>query len=279
MMQDHIFKKMTFQELTIEGFSRAAVQTYWHIPEMKLGFDLGAQPWNFMGTPRWFVSHTHMDHILMLPAYVARRRMMKMEPPIIYMPEEGVDTVKQLLSVFSRLDHGRLPCKIVAIAPGDEIKLSRELVVTVHRTWHTIPSLGYLVWECRKKLKPQYAGLSENQLRDLAITGTALSDEIRRPRVAYFGDSTARGFDENPDFYRADVLIFEMTFVAEAHRMEEIHKFGHCHLDDILERRDNFQNQLLIASHFSTRCHDYQIVNTVKSRVPDMFDGRLTLWL
>jgi ribonuclease Z len=211
-----------------------------------------------------------MDHILTLPAYVARRRMMKMEPPVIYMPEEGAETAKQLLNVFSRLDHGRLPCKIVALTPGDEIELSRELVVTVHRTWHTIPSLGYLVWERRKKLKPQYVGLSEHQLRDLAIVGTALSDEIRIPRVAYFGDSTARGFDENPDFYRADILIFEMTFVAEAHRMEEIHKFGHCHLDDILERRDCFQNQLLIASHFSTRCHDFQIVNTVKNRVPDM---------
>jgi ribonuclease Z len=25
--------------LTIEGYSRAAVQTYWRIPELKLGFD------------------------------------------------------------------------------------------------------------------------------------------------------------------------------------------------------------------------------------------------
>ena len=30
---------------------------------LKLGFDLGAQPWDFMGTPTWFVSHTHLDHV------------------------------------------------------------------------------------------------------------------------------------------------------------------------------------------------------------------------
>ena len=29
--------------LTIEGYSRAAVQTYWRIPELKIGFDLGGQ--------------------------------------------------------------------------------------------------------------------------------------------------------------------------------------------------------------------------------------------
>ncbi len=53
--------------LTIEGYSRAAVQTYWRVPELKLGFDLGAQPWSFMATPNWFVCHTHLDHIAALP--------------------------------------------------------------------------------------------------------------------------------------------------------------------------------------------------------------------
>ena len=83
--------------LTIEGYSRAAVQSYWRIPELKLGFDLGAQPWDFMGTPTWFLSHTHLDHVAALPVYVARRRMMKMEPPRIYLPEESVEDVMRLL--------------------------------------------------------------------------------------------------------------------------------------------------------------------------------------
>ena len=88
-------KTLVHKDLTIEGYSRAAVQTYWRIPELKLGFDLGAQPWAFMGTPTWFVSHTHMDHIVNLPVYIARRRMMKMDPPVIYLPETAIDTVAQ----------------------------------------------------------------------------------------------------------------------------------------------------------------------------------------
>src|SRR5467141_5441006 len=96
--------------LTIEGYSRAAVQTYWRIPELKIGFDLGAQPWDFMGTPTWMVSHTHLDHIAALPVYVARRRMMKMEPPTIYLPESAIEHVEKILKLFTRLDRGRLPC-------------------------------------------------------------------------------------------------------------------------------------------------------------------------
>ena len=40
--------RCTHKGLTVEGYSRAAVQTYWRVPELKLGFDLGAQPWSFM---------------------------------------------------------------------------------------------------------------------------------------------------------------------------------------------------------------------------------------
>ena len=135
------------------------MQTYWRIPELKLGFDLGAQPWSFMATPNWFVSHTHLDHIAALPVYVARRRMMKMEPPTIYLPAEAVEGVEMLLRAFQRLDRGRLPAKLVGLEPGQEVELSRELVVRAFATRHTIPSLGYLVWERRKKLKPEYHGL------------------------------------------------------------------------------------------------------------------------
>ncbi|MBM4077369.1 MAG: metal-dependent hydrolase, partial [Planctomycetes bacterium] len=41
--------------LTIEGYSRAAVQSYWRIPELKLGFDLGGSPWDFIGVPTIFI--------------------------------------------------------------------------------------------------------------------------------------------------------------------------------------------------------------------------------
>src|SRR5688500_1015601 len=147
------YQSLVHGGLTIEGWSRAAVQSYWRVPELKIGFDLGAQPWDFMGTPTWFVSHTHLDHVAALPVYVARRRMMKMEPPRIYLPAEAIELVEKLLRIVSRLDRGRLPCELIGIEPGMEIELSRELVVTVSRTRHTIPSLGFVVWERRRKLK------------------------------------------------------------------------------------------------------------------------------
>ena len=272
-------RTLVHRGMTIEGYSRAAVQTYWRIPEFKLGFDLGAQPWEFMGTPAWFVSHTHLDHVAALPVYVARRRMMKMDPPTIYLPECAVDLVHHLLRIVSRLDRGRLPCELVAVRAGDEIALSRELVVTAHATAHTVPSLGYIVWERRKKLKPEYHALSGEQIRDIRLSGQEVSEETRLPRVAYLGDSRPEGLDDNPDMYRADVLIAEMTFVAPSHRKDKIHKHGHMHLDDIVQRRDRFANAQIIVAHFSTRYHAGQIREFVEKALPDLLGGRMHLWL
>ncbi|MFM2096287.1 MAG: hypothetical protein RIS70_3411 [Planctomycetota bacterium] len=279
MVQNLPIKKLVHNGLTIEGYSRAAVQSYWRIAEMKVGFDLGAQPWDFMGTSTWFVSHTHLDHLAALPVYVARRRMMKMEPPAIYLPEHAIDLVHQLLRTISRLDRGRLPCELLPLKPGDEVQLSRELVVTVSATKHTVPSLGFVVWERRRKLKQEYQQLSGDQIRDLRLAGTDVTEERRIPVLAYLGDSAPEGLDQCPAMYEAQILIAEMTFVAPSHRKDRIHKFGHMHLDDFVQRRDRFQNELIIASHFSTRYHERQIRDYVHRALPDLLGNRLHLWL
>jgi ribonuclease Z len=272
-------RSLVHKGLTIEGYSRAAVQSYWRVPELKIGFDLGAHPWSFMSTPNWFITHTHLDHIAALPVYVARRRMMKMEPPTIYLPAEAVEPVEALLRAYQRLDRGRLPANLIGLVKDQEVELSRELVVRAFATRHTIPSLGYLVWERRRKLKAEYHQLSGEEIRDLRLSGVEVSAEVRLPKLAYLGDTAPPGLDILPEIYQAEILILEMTFVAPGERASVIHKFGHTHLDDILARADRFENEVIIASHFSTRLHPDQIQRIVEKRLPESLRGRLKIWL
>ena len=279
MIHNMPVKSLVHKDLTIEGYSRAAVQTYWRIPELKIGFDLGGQPWSFMATATWFISHGHLDHIAALPVYIARRRMMKMEPPTIYLPTVTLEPVQKILRNFTRLDRGRMPCQLVPIEPGQEIELSRDHVVTVSATTHTVPSLGFIVWDRRRKLRPEFQSLTGPQIRDLRLAGTEVTEEKRIPRFAYLGDSAPQGLDNCPAMYEAHVLVMEVTFVAPSHRKDKIHKFGHIHLDDVLERRAKFKNELIIASHFSTRYSSKRIRDLVGKYLPDMLDDRLQLWL
>jgi ribonuclease Z len=257
MIENVTLKSIQHNGLTIEGYSRAAVQTFWRVPELKLGF----------------------DHAAALPVYVARRRMMKMEPPDIYLPAYSVEGVERLLRSWQRLDRGRMPCQLVGVEPGQEIELSREHCVSVFATKHTLPSVGFLVWERRRKLRSEYHGLPGEKIRELRLAGVDVTKEVRMPLVAYLGDSSPEGLDGFPPVYEARILIMELTFVAPSHRKEKIHKFGHMHLDDVVERVDRFQNDLIIASHFSTRYHAKQIRYWVERSLPNSLTERLMLWL
>jgi ribonuclease Z len=265
--------------LTIEGYSRAAVQTCWRVNELKLLFDVGIQPWDFMGTPTMFISHAHLDHIAALPVYVSRRRLMKMDPPVIYLPDSAVDMAWDILQMYRRLDRGAMPCELIGLLPGDETHVSREYVVTALPTRHTIESVGFVVHQRRHKLKPEFQDLSGPEIRDLKLNGQDVTVETRVPIFAYTGDTNPKGLDENPVFYDAKILVSELTFVAPEHRKDKIHKHGHMHVDDYCQRADRFNNELIIASHLSTRYHDTQVKRLVQKALPDMLDGRMKLWI
>lgn len=275
MVKNAAFHQINLGEISIEGYSRAAVQSYWRVPEWKIGFDIGAQPWDFMGTPTWFLSHTHLDHIASLPVYVARRRMMKMDPPVIYLPEAAIGPTEAILKSFSRLDRGRLPCTLLPVTEGMEVELSRELIVTAHPTVHSITSFGFVVWQRRRKLKPEFQGLSGDQIRDLRLAGTEVTSEQRVPLLGYTGDTSPAGLDNNPVFYQVKYLITEMTFLAKGHRREKIHKHGHMHLDDFRERIGRFENEKIILGHFSVRYSRPQISKYIEKAFPTLLDGRM----
>jgi len=265
--------------LTVEGYSRAAVQTCWRVNELKLLFDVGAQPWDFMGTSTAFISHAHLDHIAALPVYVSRRRMMKMDPPVIYLPDSAVDPAWKMLQMFRTLDRGAMPCELIGVLGGDEIAIGREYVVRAVPTRHTIESVGFVVEHRRHKLKPEFQDLSGPEIRDLRLSGTEVTNETRVPVFAYTGDTSPPGLDQNDVFYKAKVLVSELTFVSPDHRKEKIHKHGHMHVDDYRDRADRFENELIIAGHLSTRYNASQVKRLVRRRLPDMLDGRLKLWL
>lgn len=265
--------------LTIEGYSRAAVQTCWRLNELKILFDIGIQPWDFMGIPTAFISHAHLDHIAALPAYVSRRRMMKMDPPVIYLPDSAIDAAWEMLQTFRKLDRGAMPCELIGILPGDQIDISREYVVTALPTTHTIDSVGFVVHQRRHKLKPEFQNLDGQQIKEKKLAGVEITKEMRIPLIAYTGDTSPKGLDQNPVFYESKILISEMTFVAPEHRKDKIHKHGHMHVDDYRARQDLFQNELIIASHLSTRYNVSQVKKFVAKALPDALDGRLKLWI
>ena len=180
-----------------------------------------------------------------------------MEPPTIYLPEAAVEPMRA--DPAAGQPAGPRPAALRAAA--DRGRATRS---SCRASWwspsrpraHTVPSLGFVVWQRRRKLKPEFQGLPGEQIRDLRLGGTEVTARGPHPAAGLPGRQLARRASTPArPCTQAEVLIMELTFVAPSHRKDKIHKFGHMHLDDFLERRDRFQNELIIASHFSTRYH------------------------
>jgi ribonuclease Z len=103
--------------------------------------------------------------------------------------------------------------------------------------------------------------------------------EVRLPLVAYTGDTAPAGLDACPAAYEAKVLITELSFIRANHRRDKIHKYGHMHLDDFVERQGRFRNELIVAGHFSTRYHPTEVTRMLAKKLPDALRDRLKVWI
>ena len=181
-------------------------------------------------TPTWFVTHAHLDHFAALPLLVSGCAVMEIPlPTTIYLPEPVVDLAWDMLKLWERLDKGPQSCTLKGLAAGDEVILSPDCAVTVFATRHPVPSLGYVVWERRQKLKPEFQGLSGPEIRDRREAGIAVTEEQRIPILCYTGDTSPEGLDADPIAFEARVLVTEMSFVRVKHPREDPRVRAHAH--------------------------------------------------
>ena len=102
---------------------------------------------------------------------------------------------------------------------------------------------------------------------------------MRQPLLAYTGDTSPAGLDACPEAYDAKVLLTELSFIRASHRREKIHKFGHMHLDDFLEREARFRNELVVVAHLSTRYHANEVRKVLDAKLTPALKEKLYLWL
>ena len=141
--------------LTIEGKSIGGLATYLRVKELDLIFDLGRCPISFIGTNHVFITHFHLDHYFGLPIYVSQRWLSNIPPGEIFVPEEGIKQLQNILDSIAKLDSQQIwNYHLIPVKIGDRIPFRRNLIVHAIAVNHTIPAIGYLVCEIRDKHPP-----------------------------------------------------------------------------------------------------------------------------
>lgn len=257
-------------KLTITGYSTALFSTWYFIEELGILFDAGdgltsALLQKSRKINHVFLSHADRDHLtglMQLNQLNAREGY-----PVIYHPRDGQSY--PALEAFSRRFDPHIAGTVwIPVVPGEEIKVKDDILVVPLRNEHvragadTIRSLGYKVMQIKHKLKPELAGLTPAEIKQISLEQgkESIAVEVRTNILSYSGDTPVA---DPATWQDTKVLIHEATFLE---RNEEIKQYTyknlHSRLDDVLEMVSRTNVETLVLGHFSSRYAAEQIDET-----------------
>nr|CAB3449334.1 unnamed protein product [Digitaria exilis] len=248
-------RRLEIEGYAVEGISIAGHETCVIFPSLNLAFDIGRCPPLAVSQDLLFVSHAHTDHIGGLPLYVATRGRRRMRPPTVFVPACLADLVRSLFEVHRAMDQSDLDHKLVPLEVGEEYELGKDLRVKPFRTYHRVPSQGYLIYKVKQKLKGEYAGLPGKELSSLRKSGVEIMNTVSTPEIAFTGDTMSDFIldPDNADVLKAKILVVESTFIDDSKSIEDAREQGHTHLSEIASLSDKLENKAILLNHFSTR--------------------------
>ncbi|CAL4889191.1 unnamed protein product [Urochloa decumbens] len=269
-------QRLQIEGYAVEGISIAGHETCVMFPSLNLAFDIGRCPPFAVSQDFLFISHAHMDHIGGLPLYVATRGRRKMRPPTVFVPACLADLVQKLFEVHRAMDQSDLDHKLVPLEVGEEYELGKDLRVRPFRTYHAVPSQGYVIYKVKQKLKDEYAGLPGKELSSLRKAGVEITNTVSTPEVAFTGDTMSDFIldPDNEDVLKAKILVVESTYIDNSKSTEDAREKGHTHLSEIASLSDKLENKAILLNHFSNR-YTAEDIDAAINRLPIHFRSRV----
>ncbi|MBI4083024.1 MAG: hypothetical protein HY423_10485 [Candidatus Lambdaproteobacteria bacterium] len=260
---------------SITAFSISGLATYALVPGLNCAFDMGECLLDAVPLERVFLTHAHGDHSRCLLRHESLRRLLGMGPATYYIPRQTLEGFRGLALAWKALENVReanfeMP-RFAPLAAGESVWLNRQLAARAFAVSHTLPSLGYTLFDVRKKLKPEFQARTGPELAQLRRQGVPFEEEQWLPRLTFIGDSTIDTLYRERHIGQSRILFLELTYLMEEER-ELARKRGHTHLDDLLaflqECPDVLQNEHIVLKHFSMRYERRLILSVLKARLP-----------
>lgn len=234
------------------GFSMAGEETVIVLPEMNVAFDVGRAPRELISMDTVCLSHGHMDHSAGLAYYFSQRNFQSLPPGTVLTQHRLVPAIKELLEVYGRIEGHVSPGNVVGVDEDEDVTVRRDLVVRPFRVRHPGGALGFSLIEVRKKLKPEFASYSGQQIVELKARGETIEYRLEIPKVAFCGDSAPGNYLRHEHVRKAEVLIIECTFFEGEHA-DRAYAGQHTHVSELPAIYEQVESPHVVISHITRR--------------------------
>jgi len=266
-MPSHNLAHIEIDDLEIIGYSVAGEETVVAMPQLDVCFDIGKAPDQIISINHILLTHGHMDHAAGIAYYLSHRKFCGMPAGTILAPENLLQPIREIINAWGRLDGNKIPVKLVGVKPGDEYQIKPNLFAKVFPTKHSNGSVGFSVIEKRKKLKPEYTGLTGPQIVELKKQGIKIDNPLEIPIVSYLGDTQYVDFSQLKYIAESKILIAECTFYEDEHS-GRASAGKHMHIDDFTTLLKNLKNEHIVVTHTTLRTPMREIRKILKNALP-----------
>lgn len=265
-------------EWNFVGYSLAGITTSLFCKNAGICFDVGQGLPFQLGARRIAVTHAHLDHAAGIPYLIAQRNMVGQKDTQIWVPPSLEAPLREILKIWQSVDGHEYAFDLRAIAPGTTIDLDRLYALKPFATTHRVPSQGYVLYQKKRRLRPEHLGADRDRILAVKARGEDPSEEILEPAVAFTGDTQIEFVDADPDVRRAEILFVEATFWDEAKPVAHARQWGHIHFDEILAALPRLENKRIVLIHASVRYPTFYLQKILRERLPAAERERVVLF-
>ena len=267
-MPSHYLAKIEIDDLEILGYSVAGEETVIGIPQLDVCFDIGKAPDQLISISHVLLTHGHMDHAAGIAYYLSHRKFNGMSEGTVLTPTNTLTPIGEILDAWGRLDGNRIPVKLVGAEGGDEYRIKSNLLARVFPVKHSRGAVGYCLIETRKKLKPEYHGLTGRQIVELKKQGVEIENHIEIPLVSYLGDTQYVDYSQLEYVSKSKILIAECTFFEDEHT-DRAYAGKHMHIDEFAPLLEKMENEHVIITHLTHRTSITEARKMLQQRLPE----------
>lgn len=247
--------------MNIIAYSKALYTTWIYYSPERILFDAGEGVSALLNNKVYaikhiFLTHGHVDHISGLWSLVNTRNnaMGDREKDLnIYYPKNNKGIEEYLKFIRKMNSELRFKINVFPVEHGDIVYLrekNTQKYIKVFNVTHTYSekSVGYHLYEVRKRLKKEFHNLEQKEISQLArkYGSEYISERFDKKILTVSGDTYLL---KKEDVIDTEILFHECTFLKREDRKYK----NHAVLEDIVDLIQGTQVKTLILYHISGR--------------------------